>query len=115
MGYLTTFTIYNDGSHLLEENSELFAKKVYEATSNSSVSEIGIGNFVNLIRAQKPRHADSHTIYIHMGNLVFEMNPYSDDTKKIARINPKFFEKALNYLELQVSELKTMIKESSFE
>lgn len=110
MGYLTTFTVYNDGIDCIRNNSDDFAKKIITAMECGNPSEIPIGNFANLIRVQKCRHADDNTIYIHMGNTVFEMNPNSQETKKLLKINPNFFKKAVSFLEETTDKVNASIK-----
>ena len=87
MGYLTTITIYNDGCDLLKENAKEFAEKTHLAclgrVSGLSTDSFGVGNHGNLVTVQKPRHADDKTVYVHAGNTVVEMSPYSDRTKDI--------------------------------
>lgn len=112
MGYLTTFTIYNDGIHLIKDNAQDFADKIYNSAMDHEVCELQIGCFSNLVRVQKCRHADNHTIYVHMGNFVFEMNPYSDETKDLLKRNPEFFNKAIKFLESQVEDLKGLLEEA---
>lgn len=46
-----------------------------------------------------------------MGNSVFEMNPYSNETKNLCERNPEFFERAVKFLEKEVKELKNILKE----
>lgn len=117
MGYLTTLTIYNDGIDLIKENSQEFANKIILAakTFNDSSSEIQVGNFANLVRVQKSRHADDPTAYVHMGNCVFEMNPYSQETKNLLERNPAFFEKAVKFMEAEIKQLKVMLKDAKHE
>jgi hypothetical protein len=115
MGYLTTFTVYNDGIDLVKKNAQDFADKIHNAATSYEPCEIPLGSFANLIRVQKCRHADDHTLYVHMGNTVFEMNPNSAETQKMMKNNPKFFEKALDYLNNQVKELNEMLKNSKVE
>lgn len=112
MGNLTTFTVYNDGIHLVKENAQDFANKVYNAAVFGQVADIELGNFCNVIRVQKCRHADDHTLYVHMGNSVFEMNPYSQETKNLLERNPEFFDRVVKFLDREVKELKTMLKEA---
>jgi hypothetical protein len=113
MGYLTTFTIYNDGVDLVKENAQEFSDKIYKAAvSYGGTCDIAVGNFCNLVRVQKCRHADDHTTYIHMGNSVFEMNPHSQETENLLRVSPEFFEKAVKFLAQEVKNLKAMLKES---
>lgn len=116
MGYLTTLTVYNDGIDLLPDNAEKFAKGVLDASREAGMRNepitLGISMFCNLVTVQVPRHADHHTVYVNMGNSVFEMNAYDQQTKEMLENNPKFFERAVDFLEDQVKELKKMIKES---
>lgn len=110
MGYLTTFTVYNDGVDLVKTHAQDFAEKVYDAAVGHDVCDLRVGNFSNLVKVQKCRHADDHTTYVHMGNSLFEMNPYSEETRKLLRSSPNFFKKMLNFLESQVSDLKTIME-----
>lgn len=111
MGYLTTFTVYNDGVDLVKEHAQDFADKIYRAAVEQQTCDLGIGNFCNLVRVQKCRHSSDNTIYVHMGNGVFEMNPYSEETKNMLDRNPEFFEKVVKFLDRDVKELKTMLKQ----
>jgi hypothetical protein len=47
-----------------------------------------------------------------MGNTVVEINPYSQETKNMLERNPEFFEKVVKFLDREVKELKTMLKQS---
>lgn len=101
MGYLTTITIYNDGLHGLKDNAESFAQQVESSAGSlghSFPANISLGNFCNFGKVHRPRHADSHTVYVHAGNTVCEMNPHSEETKRLMRDNPKFFEKLMTEL-----------------
>lgn len=117
MGYLTTFTIYNDGIDRIRDNAQELADKIYEAatevggTRGGVDMDIAIGSFCNLIKVQKPRHADDHTIYVHMGNTVCEMSAYSEQTLKIMIQHPAFFEKMLDEMARQCRMLKKQLKE----
>lgn len=110
MGSLTTFTIYNDGVDLVKDHAQDFADKILDAARSHQVGDIAIGNFFNLIRVQKTRHADECTMYVHMGNCVTEINPYSQDTKNLAEQHPEFFKKIVKFAEREVKLLKTLIK-----
>ena len=112
MGYLTTFTIYNDGCDLVKKHPKEFAEIIYKACSQTKPNSYPLGNHCNLIIAQGTRHADDYTIYVHAGNTVCEMNSYSEETKKIMMNHPKFFEKMLRLMERSVKELKKQYKDS---
>lgn len=133
MGYLTTFTIYNDSIDLLsdEKNAVDFAKKILDVVSNNSYpvfqlnssANIELGNMANFCTVQKPRHADEITVYVHAGNTVVEVNPFEGcgyrpnvpkqgmpfgefDKKAevLYRRNKKFFKKILEALALNLKE-----------
>ena len=112
MGYLTTLTIYNDGIHIIKDKAQDFADRVYDAAVGSvRPTDLGLGHFGNLVKMQKPRHADDHTVYIHMGNTLCEMNAYSEDTLKTMSRSPEFFEKMLKEMERQCKMLKKQLNE----
>ena len=108
MGFLTTFTIYNDGTHLIKKNKEEVIEAIYDAMCSREGKDYPIGNHCNLIKSQEPKHADSHTCYVHMGNTVCEMNPWSKETKDILENHESFFNSLLDYLEFTVKHLKKM-------
>lgn len=112
MGFLTTLTIYNDGIHLLEPHAKEFAQEVTKlASSLSPPADVPLGNFVNAVHVQMSRHADHHTVYVHGGNCVTEMSPYSSSTQNLMRQNPKFFEKLLDIMTRNTRMLKNMYAE----
>lgn len=87
MGFLTTITIYNDGCALIKEHPDEFVKKVHQACLGFQVEKgqnwDSIGNFGNLLTLQKPRHADSHTLYVHAGNTVMDVDLINDPESKM--------------------------------
>jgi hypothetical protein len=113
MGNLTTLTIYNDGIDLIRTHAQEFADAVYAASNAvSGPTTIGLGNFCNLIKVQPVRHADNMTTYVHAGNTVCEMSPYSSDTRRIMREHPVFFEKMLKLMRIYVKDLSEEFKKS---
>lgn len=123
MGYLTTITIYNDGCDQIPKNAQDFADKVKDACSgiytrggiNRPAGEFGVGNHCNLVTVQHPRHADDHTVYVHAGNTVVEMNVFSQETAELLEKHPAFFDTLLGEMELQVKELKQLKKKKQDE
>ena len=117
MGYLTTITISNDGADQIEKHPEEFAKKAYNACTGlytrdkNKTGGFGVGCHSNMVIVQKPRHADDHTIYVHMGNTVVEMNSYSDATEDLMKNHSEYFEDLLKYMQFQVKDLKRKYKE----
>ena len=112
MGFLTTFTVYNDGCDQIKKHPKEFAETIYNACSERKTETYPLGNHCNLITAQGTRHADEHTIYVHMGNTVCEMNSWSNYTKELMKRNPKFFEEMLRLMDNNVKDLKKQFKES---
>lgn len=111
MGFLTTITIRNDSLQAIKDNSDKFVDKLVRFCSSGGVQEedhFSLGGHVNPVVLQIPRHADDHTVYVHMGNTVVEMNPYSKKTKQMAERSPEFFNKTLKFLEMEVRLLKEM-------
>lgn len=119
MGYLTTLSIYNDGIDVLPDNAQKFAEGVLDASRTAGMEHrpvtLGVGMFANLVKVQVPRHADQHTLYVHMGNTVCEMNAYNKETQRIMQENPEFFEKMLSFLEDHVQTLRHRFKKSKKE
>lgn len=99
MGYLTTFTIYNDGIGLIMNKSKDFCEKLYRIAMDGKTQSFGHGSHANLVKVQKTRHADDDTIYVHMGNTLCEMNVHSRETDALLEEHPKFFEDMLSLME----------------
>ncbi len=110
MGYLTTFTVYIDGLDLLKTHPEDFCKKLYSACLRGHKTDFGIGYFANFAHVQASRHADDHTIYVHMGNCVTEVNPFSQDFENIVECNPEFAKKLVGFIEKDLKRLKKMVE-----
>ena len=107
MGFLTTVTFWNDRIHEIMENPKEVCERIYHAASGARSDD----NFMGLGKIHKLRHADDHTLYVHMGNTVCEMGPYSHETERIMRECPDFFMNMLDYIEGQVPELKRRFEE----
>lgn len=111
MGYLTTFTVYNDYCEEINKNPKEFAEEIFAACCNPNTNRKS-RVFRGIVTAQKSRHADENTIYVHAGNTVIEVNAHSKDTKNLMETSPEFFDKILSVLEYNAKELKKMRKES---
>jgi hypothetical protein len=106
MGYLTTFTIYNDDANEIAKDPKNFVDEIMGAISKGKVARIG-----STAKVQKTRHSSDETIYVHSGNTVCEMNSYSDDTESLMRNSPEFFKDMLDVMESQVKQLKSKFKD----
>jgi len=114
MGYLTTITFRNDSVHTFKDHKDELVDKIVEHCSSGGVrykEYFSLGNYANPVVLQRPRHADDHTTYVHMGNTVVEMNPYSVDTKEMCDTSPDFFDRVVRFLEEEVKGLKKLKKE----
>lgn len=110
MGYLTTFTVYNDNCDQIKEKPKEFANAIYNACCNTSITYRS-NVFNGVVIPQKTRHADDMTIYAHAGNTVCEINSNSDITKDIMMNSPTFFNELLKYMEYNLNELKKQFNE----
>lgn len=111
MGRLTTFTLYNDGIGQVLIDPEGFCSQLYRHAHGTRAAEFGHGSYANLVKVQRPRHADDHTIYVHMGNTVSEMNADSRDTDLILRRNPEYFADMLALMEQQATDLQAKLED----
>jgi len=77
MGRLTTFTIRGDdidGLGRILEGSEAFCRKLREAESKPGIRRIEHGGYYNLVKVQPTRHPGEDTLYVQMGNSIYEMS-----------------------------------------
>ena len=83
MGFLTTFTIYNDSADQLNKHPEDLAEKLTQACHGIQIRAgydyDSLGNATNILTLQKPRHADDHTLYMHAGNTLIDV--YNADSE----------------------------------
>jgi hypothetical protein len=106
MGFLTTVTIYNDGLSLLDKYPEEFCKKLHGASASMEHQEFGLGNFCNFANVQRTRHADDHTLYVHMGNCVTEIRPWTKEFAHMIKTRPDLVDAHIRFLEDKLQEMK---------
>jgi hypothetical protein len=120
MGFLTTFTIYNDGLDNLnpdnpnfEKNARELAIALYNAGTGrlATPTEVGVGDHGNMLKIQKPRHAEHDTVYVHSGNTLCEVNAFCEETKLLMERNPRFVKNILFLLKHQVKNLAILLKQ----
>ncbi len=104
MGNLTTLTINNDTLNNLLDDPEGVVREIHNAACGSKTQTIHPSGVQ--IKVQKTRDADDHTLYIHMGNSLFEMNASSNETAALMKKNPTNFKEMLEYIAGQVEELQ---------
>lgn len=110
MGFLTTFTVYNDDCDKITKNPKKFANEIYDVCCNPNI-KLGRYVFDGVVIPQRTRHADDKCIYVHAGNTVCELNSYSNITKQIMKYNPEFFLEMLEFAEANIKQLKKEFKE----
>lgn len=106
MGYLTTITIRNDCLDALKKHPQEFADRVYDACTSMEGGSFPLGHYCNPVEVQRCRHADDHTTYVHMGNTITEVNPFSKDFEQLAERCPEFADRLVRFLEDEVKRLK---------
>lgn len=118
MGYLTTFTVYNDGAYYLDPKNKDYethknhlAEAVFDAMSSRDPKDYRIGGFGNMVSSQVPRHADENTIYVNMGNCLMELNPWSTATEELYIRNPEFFKKLVDFVGQTHRKLRAIQKD----
>jgi hypothetical protein len=110
MGYLTTFTIYNDSANGITKDPTQFADKIYSLIGTRQFEEFHTTTCVNGL-VQQSRHADEKTIYVNAGNCVTEVNPYSKSFKELIKKNPDFARELVEFVEDEVVNLKKVFLE----
>lgn len=114
MGYLTTITIHNDALHSFEKDPEGFAKAIFEgiheANRERKETSVGFKGYCNYISVQPSRHADDHTLYLHSGNCVSNLNPYNKDfeslTERMPDVAKSFIKRAENIIKMAKDKMK---------
>jgi ribosome-associated translation inhibitor RaiA len=109
MGFLTTFTIYNDDIDRISKNPKEFVEKLIDSTTNYLSSTFHVDGAT--IKAQGTRHSSETVIYVQSGNTTCLMNASNIETEQLMNNSPEFFEEMLNEMENQVIKLKAKYKE----
>ena len=122
MGFLTTFTVYNDGVDLIdpsrpenEENIKDLASAVHKAArgmpERTGQYSFPVGGFSNLINVQTARHADDVSVYVHRSNTLTEMNAKSALTRQLMESQPQFAKTLIKTMEEELMALKALMKD----
>jgi hypothetical protein len=116
MGNLTTITFYNDAYWDIEKNPQQVMENILAGMDGSLHQDqdtmgsayAPIGSHSNAMTVQRTRHANSKTVYVHMGNTVMDMDPYSEQIRKLKKNNPEFYNQLLSKLKETVKELEKL-------
>lgn len=109
MGYLTTITFRNDSCLSFKENKNALVEEILKALNGVQISKghnyFSLGNEVNPVIIQKPRHGDDKTLYLHAGNTVIDVNTITNSNDKW------FIDEAITQMEEQIKRLKNLKNE----
>jgi len=93
MGYLTTIVVHNDALHQFKKDPKAFAEAVFkameEANRTHKEASAPCGPYANYINSHPSRHADDETVYVHTGNMVFQLNANCEDFTTLAKRDEK--------------------------
>jgi hypothetical protein len=112
MGMNTVIMFRNDAYGEFEKNPEQTVKNILKAMNGRSDGHYGVGSHANAMEVMKSKHSDTDVVYVHSGNTLVEMNAYSEDTEKLMKKFPDFFNSMFETLKWTVKSLKEKIKES---
>ena len=110
MGYLTTFTIYNDDCDAIIKHPKEFTEKIHNACCKMKKDDhnINVGNAT--IIPQTPKHASDLTLYIHEGNHVYEPSIYDDQYLIWLKRNPEHHLNIIKNLKYKLSKIEKICK-----
>jgi len=109
MGFLTTITIRNDSWHQIDNNKEKLWDTIKNA--NQKAHRNNMASIGSDIIVQPSYHADDHQLFVHFGNLVQNINPWTLEFDNLLQNNPNFLKDAVSIAEEMVKEAKRRIKE----
>lgn len=114
MGFITTITLHNDAMGEFEKDPAAFGAAILKAMERANYSRkeesAPIGSYANYIDAHPSRHADDHTVYVHKGNLVFNLHYLSKDFKDLASRSPETLKNFINEAQWFVTQAKKELK-----
>ncbi len=89
MGFLTTVTIKNDRLHEFNTDRAAFCNALFEAMNQANAEHSAVSVCGGYLTVQPSRHADDHTVFLHSGNTVFDLNGYGEAFEELMASNPK--------------------------
>ena len=110
MGFMTTFTVLNDGAENIKRNKEEFADIIYNSLNQVRPKEHGLGNHCNMIITQAPAHADHHKYYVQRQNMVIDVCAFGGDIKTLAESHPDLAESIVSDVEWNAKELRKQLE-----
>jgi len=121
MGFLTHVTIYNDALHAFESDPAQFAKAIFEgiarANQTNKATDVPFsckdgGGYSGYLCVEPSRHADDHTVFVHKGNSVFNLNPWNKDFQDLLAWNPECAESYVKTAQAVIDSAKDALKKA---
>lgn len=115
MGYLTTVILRNDAMGSFEDNPEAFGRAIlagiHKAQEERAQVDIPFNGYCNYISVELSRHADDETVYVHTGNMVFNLHPEEKDFKDLAKQNKTILADFIRRAERIIKTAKIALKQ----
>lgn len=106
MGYLTTITFRNDAYQTFMNNKRELFEKIIKALNGNQINNgydyFSVGNEINPVIIQKPRHTDDTTLYMHAGNTITDISNLKEFTSR----NEWAINQAITEMEYHLKRLK---------
>jgi hypothetical protein len=114
MGFLTLIRIYNDGIDSLVEGSKEVCEGITSACARGITTDIHYydkkRHTVYTVKVFRRVNSNDSSMYLLDGE-AFEMNPYSEETRRLMRENPTYFKGAVKTMRERIRKLEKMFKE----
>lgn len=109
MGFITTFSVYNDECHKIKENPKEFALAVYDACC-SARKMTNIYYPLTVIH-QQSKHLTELALYVSYMGHVCEPSQYDKEYMAWLKANPKSQLETLKRIKSQITTLEKICKE----
>lgn len=113
MGYLTTIVLHNDAMGEFERDPKAFGEAILKAIALANQTrlpaDVPIGSYANYISSFPSRHADDHTVYVHRGNTVAELNAYSSEFENAVKNNVEWAKEIVKTADGIVKDAKKLL------
>ena len=109
MGYVTTFSIYNDECHKIKENPNEFAQAIYDGCC--SVRKLTNIYYPLTVIHQQPKHLTECALYVSYMGHVCELSQCDKEYMIWLKCNPKSQLELLKRIKSQITDLEKICKE----
>lgn len=111
MGFLTPILIRNDSAHQIKENSEEFAKRVYDVVCNFRPESLPLAHHCNAMESLGARHADVDRVIVVHGNTWVDLSSEACEIEKTDSVYISYLEDCLKIAKSAVSQLQKKLNE----